>query len=84
MYKLVIAPRAKKELKAIAKLQHRQAIITAIEELKDDPYAGKPLLRELTGKYTYRVGAFRIIYTINPQNKTVNLLTAGHRSHIYN
>lgn len=83
MYHITISPRAKKELKNIAKL-YRKAIRNAIDELKETPFIGKPLSRELTGKYSYRIGVYRIIYTVNKPDKKINILTAGHRGTIYN
>lgn len=83
MYKLQLTARAKKELKKITKLYQQQAIQNAFEEIKGDPFSGKSLTRELTGKFTYKVGVYRIIYTINKQDKIVQIITAGHRATIY-
>jgi len=83
MFKLKITSRAKSQLKQISKDHHKLAIFTAIEELKDDPYLGKALSRELSGKFSYKVGVYRIIYVINENDKIVNILSAGHRSTIY-
>ena len=83
MYKLHIANKAKKELKKISRL-HKLAILSALEDLKEDPLLGKPLARELTGRFTFRVGVYRIIYKINQQDKIIEILTTGHRSTIYN
>lgn len=83
MYKVSISPQAKKHLKEIIKEVHREAISSAIEELKENPYTGKKLTRELTGKYSFRVGTYRIIYQIFEKDKRIEILTAGHRSNIY-
>jgi len=82
MFKVEITSGAKKELKRISRL-HKQAIALAIEEIRDDPTIGKPLTRELTGRYSYRVGVYRIIYKINSEDKIVYILTAGHRAKVY-
>jgi len=55
----------------------------AIEEIKEDPFTGKPLLRELFGKYSLKVGPYRIIYIVDKKDKIVKILTAGHRSIVY-
>jgi mRNA-degrading endonuclease RelE of RelBE toxin-antitoxin system len=68
MYKVIITPKAKRELKLIKNL-YKRAIILAIDELQQDPLLGKPLKRELHNKYCYRVGFYRIIYTINEKDK---------------
>jgi addiction module RelE/StbE family toxin len=82
MYKIIIAPRAQRELKAIAK-RHRKALAEAIESLKEDPFQGKPLTRDLTKRYSYKVGVYRIIYKINSKDRRVDIITAGHRATVY-
>lgn len=82
MYKLLIASQARRELKKIRKL-HQEAILNALQDIREDPFVGKPLTKELTRQFSYRVGVFRIVYTINKKDKTVHIITAGHRSTIY-
>ena len=82
MYKLKLTARAKGELKNISML-HREAISFVFEELKHDPLLGKPLTRDLTGRFSLRVGVYRIIYKINKKDKIITMLTAGHRANIY-
>lgn len=83
MYRLIISPQAKKELKKL-KEEFEIPIKLAIEELKEDPQIGKPLERDLSGKLSYKVSVYRIIYRVNERDKIVNILSAGHRSMIYN
>lgn len=82
MYKIKLTAQAKRELKNISQL-HLQALTSIFEELKDDPSLGKPLTRELTGRFSFRVGVYRIIYKVNKKDKTILVLTAGHRATIY-
>lgn len=82
MYQIKLTGRAKKELKNIRKI-YEVAINSAIEEIGDDPFAGKPLTRELAGKFCYKIDSYRIIYKINKKDKIINILTAGHRGTIY-
>lgn len=82
MYCIIISPEAKKGLKTIAKI-YRKAVAETIEALKDDPHLGKPLTRELTGRYAYKIHVYRIIYKINHRDKIVYILTTGHRGTIY-
>jgi len=44
---------------------------------------GKPLRGELSGKWSLRVGNYRVIYTINEKEKAVILYGVGHRKKIY-
>lgn len=83
MYKLEITATAKIQLKQIEKIYEQNAINNAFREIKEDPFVGKPLSRELTGRFSYRVGIYRIIYKINYKDKIVRILTAGHRAIVY-
>jgi len=55
----------------------------ALAEIKEEPFLGKPLARELTGKFSFRVGVYRIIYKVNKKDKVIDILTAGHRATVY-
>ena len=82
MYQIKLTAQAKKELKKI-KLLHQKAIDAVFEDLKENPRLGKPLTRELTGKYSYKIGVYRLISSINAKDKIIFILTAGHRATIY-
>lgn len=83
MYRLIISPRAQKELKKLKK-EEELPVWLALEEIREDPSLGKPLTRELTKKFSHRFGVYRIIYKVNEKDKTVEIISAGHRSAIYN
>lgn len=83
MYKIQLTARAKKELKLLSK-KRKELIANILEEIKENPFLAKPLTRELTGKYSYRIGVYRIIYKIKKREKVVIILTIGHRSTVYN
>jgi len=55
----------------------------AIRQLGDDPRLGKPLRGELSGKWSLRAGEYRIVYTIDEDEKTLTLLSVGHRKAVY-
>ena len=82
MYKLRISSKAEKEIKKISH-PHQRAIVLALAEIKDAPFLGKPLTRELTGRFSFRVGVYRIIYKVNMKDKIIDILTAGHRVTVY-
>ena len=82
MYHIIISPRAKKQLKPIKKVYQR-AINEAFEEIKYYPLIGKPLIREMAGKYSYKIGVYRIIYKISKRDQKINVISAGHRATIY-
>lgn len=83
MFTIKLTTRAKRELKNISK-RHKESIGLLVEELKEDATIGKPLTRELAGRFSLRVGVYRIIYSVNNKDKIIHILTAGHRSVIYN
>jgi len=82
MYRLKLTGRAKRELKLLPK-RYQEPIAIAIDELKEDPTYGKPLTREFTGRLTYRVGVYRIIYKINKTDKIATVFSVGHRAVVY-
>jgi len=58
-------------------------VARALDDLEIDPYQGKPLKGALKGRYTYRVGSYRIIYLIKKQKLIVYVIDIGHRREIY-
>lgn len=82
MYKLHIFPKAERELRKIS-IRYQKAILDAFEDLQENPFMGKPLTRELTGRFSYRIGVYRIIYGIRKKDKIVEIYTAGHRATVY-
>lgn len=51
--------------------------------LAKNPYAGKALLRDLVGFYSYRVRNFRIIYKVFSKPKLIKVIGLGPRKIIY-
>jgi mRNA interferase RelE/StbE len=56
---------------------------SVIRKLAESPKMGKPLRGELSGKWSLRVGNYRVIYTIDEKEKAVILYSVGHRKKIY-
>ncbi|TSC86625.1 MAG: Uncharacterized protein G01um10147_837 [Microgenomates group bacterium Gr01-1014_7] len=83
MFELRISTRAEKQIKKLKK-ENQIEIIEVLAELKENPLLGKPLSRELDRRFSYRFGINRIIYKVNTQDKIVDVLSAGHRSRVYN
>lgn len=83
MFKLLISIRA---ANAAKKLPYyvQDAVTLAMEEIVDDPFLGKPLSRELSDKLSFRVGVYRIVYTVSVKENTIRVLRIGHRSNVYN
>ncbi len=50
---------------------------------RDPRRRGKPLQRELEGRWAARRGDYRIVYRLDEDTKTMYVLKIGHRSQVY-
>ena len=80
-----VSREAEKDLLALNRSDRKlfQRVLRKIELLADDPKAGKPLVGNHKGEYSLRIGDYRIVYEIRPGLKTIFILTAKHRRHVY-
>jgi addiction module RelE/StbE family toxin len=80
--RLVLARRARRDL-----LDLGWPLIDAIEDalglLEREPFVGKALRGKLRGLYSLRVGAYRILYQVVDDGKTVRVAAIRHRSTSY-
>jgi len=53
------------------------------ELLREPRRVGKPLQRELAGRWAARRGSYRVLYWINDQAGVVTVLAAEHRRDVY-
>ena len=83
MFKIKLTPKAKRQLKKLSK-EEKLSIGEIIEELKENPFIGKTLERELSGRFVFKFKAYRIIYKVNLKDNIVDILDADHRGKIYN
>lgn len=66
-----------------------EAVAAAVVEfmvgaLVDNPErVGHPLQRELAGLWSARRGPYRIVYEIDEQHHTVNVIRIDHRADVY-
>jgi len=84
MPKARLKPRVRKPVVQYVRKLHpvlKKKIKTAITTLLENPESGKALRDELDGYFTYRVGRFRIIYTIG--SRTLDVYNIGPRRTIY-
>lgn len=52
--------------------------------LRENPTRrGKPLGRELEGRWSARRGDFRIVYRLDQEKRVVTVLAVAHRSDVY-
>lgn len=79
---VLIAPAALKQLAKLPRVAHSR-IFRQLSYLKENPFVGKPLQRNLKGHYSLTAWPYRILYVII-KNKQVILITAiEHRQGIY-
>ena len=85
MYKITFTKASKKEYIYLYKTNKTvfERIRSALSFLAKDPFQGKPLKLSLKGKWSYRVGVYRIIYAPERKILTVYILEIGHRREIY-
>jgi mRNA interferase RelE/StbE len=83
-YKVIWEKSAKKDFKHISYSEAEKIIKKTELALSEDPYQGKPLKADFKGLYRYRIGDYRVIYSIYEQIVTVTVLNVGHRKNIYN
>lgn len=82
LYSLEIKNSAFKELQRLDK-KERIRVVTAIDQLKENPHIGKLLKGELSGLRRIRSGNYRVIYEINEGQVLILVLRIAHRKQIY-
>ena len=84
MYNVILSDRAKKHYAALDRNMCRR-VNDAIAQLAENPYNQSVKLRgKLEGYYRYRVGNFRIIYSLDTDQRTCMIYNILHRSRAYN
>lgn len=79
---LVFAKEAKERIRHLHPTLKRE-LRAALDELKENPWEGKILQRELTGFLSLRVKHHRIIYQFDEEKDRIDILTIGPRKTIY-
>lgn len=85
MYQVKLTRRAEKAFDALMRSQPTMGkrVAQAIDHLGENPDVGVPLRAELKGLYNYRVGVYRIIYSIQRKVLLVTIIDIGHRKEVY-
>jgi mRNA interferase RelE/StbE len=81
-YSVKIKESAQKSLARIAK-PDRLRLITAIERLSEEPFAGGVLKGEFSGLRRLRVGDYRIVYEALQDQLTILIVRVAHRREVY-
>ena len=85
MYKIILLAQAERFYKSLFTSDRSkfERVARAFEELAKDPFQGKSLKHKLKGKYSMRVGVYRIIYQVEKKIVSVYILDIGHRKDVY-
>ena len=85
MFKIILLPEAEKFYKkiSVSDRSHFTRIANALISLQNNPWQGKILKHKLKGKFSLRVGNYRIIYAVDQKIVTVFIFDIGHRREIY-
>ena len=81
-YRLQYSKTSRKQIKSLH-LVIKPIIKNHIEELKENPYLGKALEKDLSGYHSLRTRKFRVIYKIDNHDHIVQVHYAGHRKDVY-
>ncbi len=87
-YEIRFHPQADRELTRLSRTLRRELLQTHLARIAQDPYAaGHPLTGLLKGLWKYpfhHAGtAYRLVYEIDPEHRSVVLLMAGPREGLY-
>ncbi|MDD5026096.1 MAG: type II toxin-antitoxin system RelE/ParE family toxin [Candidatus Peribacteraceae bacterium] len=82
MYAVVLKKRAEKDIAALRR-KDQQRVLSALDVLRENPFAGKRLQGEYEGAWSLRIWPYRIIYVIHRRAVTVVVLRVGHRQGVY-
>ena len=81
-YRILYSQTSRLQIKALHP-RSRSLIKTQIDYLKEDPYLGKALEKELSGYHSLRTKRFRIIYKIDNSAHTIQIHYIGPRRDVY-
>jgi mRNA interferase RelE/StbE len=61
----------------------KRSIKLAVQSLSADPFAGAPLIGELSGLWRFKVRRFRIIYELDRKARVIRIFAIGYRREVY-
>ena len=84
-YRLELSNQAERVIRRMAEREPAlyERVAQALEDLTNDPLQGKALKGELKGRYSYRVGSYRLIYLVRQRALVVLVIDIGHRRDVY-
>ena len=63
--------------------ENKKLIRAALEDLRNNPYAGRDLQEELYGYKSFKLKRYRVLYNINEEENTIQIFHIGQRKDVY-
>jgi mRNA interferase RelE/StbE len=83
-YRVLFSATARRDLRSIPPRIVPAIVEFAFGDLAADPRrVGKPLRRDLVGTFSARRGPYRLLYTVDDDEGTVQILLIDHRADVY-
>lgn len=83
-WQLRLAPSAERSLARLPPRVASAVVELMVGPLLDDPRrVGKPLQRELTGYWSARRGAYRVVFRLDEEASVVRVVRIQHRADVY-
>lgn len=82
-YRIEYAKGVVKDLRNLPKETKSKALSIIENALASEPRSGKPLTGPYKGLWKYRIGDYRIIYSIEDKRLVVFVLRIRHRKDVY-
>ncbi len=81
-YQLLYSETSRKQIRKLNP-QIKPVVKSKTEKLRQNPFSGKWLEKELSGYLSMRAKRFRVIYKIRDNDQTVEIHSVSHRKDIY-
>ena len=82
VYKLLYSQTSREQIRGLHP-EIRSVIKSRIQGLREDPFPGKILERELSGYRSLRAKRFRVIYKVKEKKQVIEIHHVGRRKDIY-
>jgi len=82
-YAIIISSRAKKDIESLPDNLKARIANVLYNILAPNPFLGKALKADLKGRYSYRIGDYRIIYSIVKRELIIQIIKVSHRREVY-
>jgi len=82
VYRLDVPPHIAKIVRQLPP-DLKRGIRQAFRSLSADPFAGTPLIGELSRLWRTKVRRFRIVYELDRRTRVIRIFAIGHRRAIY-